>query len=61
MPIGVTKAIYELALSRRADLEVLALASWPWPLWRETRTHISQEAAVRGARLHAARRLGAPA
>lgn len=63
MPISGTKATHELALSPRAGLLVLTPApEWcPWPLRHEARTHISQEAAVPGARLHAARRLGAPA
>lgn len=63
MPISGTKATHELALSPRAGLVVLtpALVWCPWPLRREARTHISQEAAVPGTRLHAARRLGAPA
>lgn len=63
MPVSGTKATHEFALSPRAGLAVLTPAPvWcPWPLRREARTHISQEAAVPGARLHAARRLGAPA
>lgn len=63
LPISGIKAIYELTLSLRADLLVLAPAPlWcPWLLRREPRTHISQKAAVPGARLHAACRLGAPA
>lgn len=62
-PVSGTKATRGLALSPRAGLLVLTPASvWcPWPLRREARTHISQEAAIPGARLHAARRLGAPA
>lgn len=63
MPISGTKATHELSLSPRAGLLVLTPAPvWcPWPLRLEAHTHISQEAAIPGARLHAARPLGAPA
>lgn len=52
-----------LLCPKGCDLAVLALAPvcCPWPLRHEERTHVSQEAAVPGARLHAAHRLGAPA
>lgn len=62
LPISGIKATLKLTLSPRADILVLAPAPvWcPWPLWREARTHVSQKAAVPGARLHGARRLWGP-